>query len=415
MEHIAKAPVDFDFIPMFSIQAKYDFALFFQMNSVQDTVPGFSYVEIDRLNPEQLRWGRMPEDSEEIVVDRLLIDAMLDRGGILQNTVEDYTNYLGETFDYGTKGYNPTIVGISDSGERSVYASDSTLYALSVGGVTAITVSELRERYPDTYEVLYMQPDPNDPVREFHLDQLQDDQCIVNLASAGEIWQYRLEHPYGYAPNQKLAIAYLSEKSLSAKIIVTDDALEQMILNGYDDQIHIWCADKAAMRAYLAEKTPAEADGQIRVSISDPYAEKYALYQAAATKRADGRTIVTVTIMALCMVMLYLLCRGRVNERLGLVAVYRLLGIPGRKLYGIFLLEAGIGALTALVPTVFLTWAGVALATKIPELEASLELPWQIAVAAGAAIVCYYLLVSVLPLVRLLRYPPAHLATKYDV
>ncbi len=415
MEHIAKAPVDFDFIPVFSVQAQYDFALFFQMNNVKDFVPGFSYVEIDRLDPETLRWGRMPEDSEEIVVDKLLIDAILERGGVLQNSVEDYSSFLGETFDYGNKGYNPTIVGISDSGERSVYATQSTLYALSVGGVTAITVSELRERYPDTYEVLYMQPKPDYPVREFHLDQLQDDQCIINLASAGEIWQYRLEHPFGYAPNQKLAIAYLSEKSLSAKIIVTDEALDQMIRNGYKEQIHIWCADKAAMRAYLAEKTPAEADGQIRVSISDPYAEKYAQYQAAATLRADGRTIVTVTIMALCMVMLYLLCRGRVNERLGLVAVYRLLGIPGRKLYGIFLLEAGIGALTALVPTVFLTWAGVALAAKIPELEASLELPWQIAVAAGAAIVCYYLLVSVLPLVRLLRYPPAHLATKYDV
>jgi hypothetical protein len=95
--------------------------------------------------------------------------------------------------------------------------------------------------------------------------------------------------------------------------------------------------------------------------------------------------------------------------------VYRLLGIPGRKLYGIFLLESGIAAVTTLVPTVILTWVSIALAAKIPELNATLELPLGLAAMAGAAIVCYYLLVSVLPLGRLLRCPPAGLAAKYDL
>ena len=415
IQHIAQSSVDFDFIPMFSIQAQYDFAWFTQMKNVKQKVPGFSYVEVDRLRADQLLCGRMPQDSEEIVVDKILIDAMLEMGGILKNTVEDYSTFLGETFDYGTKGYNPTIVGISDSGERSVYASQSTLYGLSVGGVTAITVSELRQRYGERFETLTMENHVTHEVHTYNLSDLQDDQCIVNTASAGEIWMYRLESLFGYAPNQKKAIAYLYEPFMSAKIIVTDAALEQMIANSYKQEIHIWCADKAAMRAYLAEKTQAEKDGQIVVKISDPYAQKYAQYEAAATMRADARTIVTVTVVALCMVMLYLLCRSRVNERLGLVAVYRLLGIPGRKLYGIFLMESGIAAVTTLVPTVALTWIGIALAEKIPEMKSTLELPWTLAAAVCGCIVCYYLLVSVLPLGRLLRCPPASLAAKYDL
>ena len=113
--------------------------------------------------------------------------------------------------------------------------------------------------------------------------------------------------------------------------------------------------------------------------------------------------------------MLYLLCRSRVNERLGLVAVYRLLGIPGRKLYGIFLMEGGVAALTTLAPTVALTWLAIQVAGRIPELESTLELPWYIAALAGVCIIAYYLLVSVLPLGRLLRQPPAQLAAKYDL
>ena len=415
VEHIAQAPTDFDFIPMFSIQAEYEFAVFAQMANVKQKVPGFSYVDVNRLRADQLLCGRMPQSSEEIVVDRILIDAILKDGGILNNMVQDYSTFLGETFDYGSKRYNPVIVGISDSGERSVYASQSSLFALSVGGVTTVTLSELRERYPDKFEALHIKNSYTQEERTFYLDDLQDSECVVNLSQAGEIWKHRLEHLYGYAPNQRKAVAYLEEPTLSAKIIVTDASMEQMIKKSYDQEIHLWCADKAAMRAYLSEKTQAEKDGQIVVKISDPYAQKYAQYQAAATMRADARTIVTFSIVALCMVMLYLLCRSRVNERLGLIAVYRLLGIPGRKLYGIFLLESAIGALTTLLPTVALTWAAIALAAKIPELESTLELPWNLAAMAGICIVLYYLLMSVLPLGRLLRCPPAGLAAKYDL
>ena len=156
-------------------------------------------------------------------------------------------------------------------------------------------------------------------------------------------------------------------------------------------------------------------DDYIKVRIYDPYAQRYAEYEAAAVKRADGRTLVTLSVVALCMIMLYLLCRSRINERVGLIAVYRLLGIPGRKLYSIFLMESGIAALTTLLPTVVLTWLGISLAQKIPELESALELPPYVAAAAAIGIVMYYLLVSVLPLGRLLRQPPAQLAAKYDL
>ncbi len=415
VEHIAQADTDFDFLPVFSIRPKYDFALFTQMSNVKEGLPGFSYVEIDRLKPEQLIYGRMPQTSDEIVLDRLILDEVLQNEGILQNAITDYTSFLGEQLDYGNKGYNPVIVGVCDSGERSLYATQSALYGLSTGAVPAITISELRQRFPGEYELLQMPAYKGEGDRTFALDDLTDENCIVNVSQAGVIWKYKLGQMYGNPPNRKTAVAYLENPALSAKIIVTDTAMENMLINSYKQEIHIWCADKNAMRAYLSEKTQAELDGYIKVEISDPYARKYAEYEAAATKRADARTVVTVSVILICMIMLYLLCRSRVNERLGMIAVYRLLGIPGRKLYIIFLMESGIAALTTLLPTVMLTWLGIMVAEKIPELESTLELPLQTAAIVAVCIVGYYLLVSVLPLGRLLRQPPAQLAAKYDL
>ena len=415
VEHIAAADTDFDFVPLYSQRPKYSFAPFYQLNHAEQRLPAFSYAPLDRLQESQLLCGRMPMTSEEVVVDRILLDAILQKDGILQNSIQDYTSFLGEVLDYGNKGMNPVIVGVSDSGERSIYATKSTLYALSARGTVIITVSELQQRYPGEYEVLEMMISKDQPLRYYTLSDMTDEDCIVNISNAGVIWRFRLGQLYGYAPNQKKAVAFLENPQMSASAIVTDAALEQMIMRSYSEEIQVWCADKAAMQAYLSEKTQLEQDGYIKVTVQDVYAEKYAQYEQAATIRADGRTIVTGTVLLLCVVMLYLLCRTRVNERLGMVAVYRLLGIPKRKLYVIFLLEGVVSALTTVVPATALTWLVVLIAGRVPEIESTLELPWQAAAVAGCAIVGYYLLVTVLPLTRLLRYPPAQLAAKYDM
>ena len=413
--HIADSGLDFDYILMFAIHPKCDFSFFYQMGRVKQNLPGFSYVDVERLSEEQLLCGRMPKDSEEIVVDRLVLDAIMNKSGILQNSITDYSSFLGEQLNYGTKGFDPMIVGVSDSAERSIYATKSTLYGLSVGAVPLITVSELRDRYGDAYEHITMQPHHNLPAQTYELSELTDAQCVANVAKAGDVWKYTLGQSYGYPPNRKVVVAYINQPDLSAKIIVTDAALDQMIVNAYNKEIRLWCADKAAMRQYLSQKTEAETNDYIRVNISDPYGEKLAAYEKAASLRADGRTVVTASVVVLCLLMLFLLCRGRVHSRVGLIAVYRLLGIPGRKLYAIFLMESGLTALLTLVPTMLLTWVGISFAGTIPELEASLELPWHLGVIVGVLIIVYYLLVSVLPMIRLLRCPPAQLAAKYEL
>lgn len=417
IDHIAKAQSDFDFLPIQASSPKYTIALFFQMGKAAQVMPAFSAVPIHRLDPQTLLCGKMPETSEQVVIDRILLDAILEKDGIVQNSIQDYSSFLGEVLNYGSKGLNPMIVGVSDSGERSIYAMESTLYTLGAKGVSLITLSELQHRFPGQYDLLES-PNPMGstlPPISFRPGDMEDSDCIVNLAQAGAIWAYRLGQSYSAAPNDKIVQACFTNPELSARIIVTDNALKQMIRNNYSDVIQIWCADKAAMLTYLSQPTDMEQQNQLQVQIRDIYAEKYSQYQQAATIRADARTIVTATILVLSMVMLYLLCRTQVNQRLGLIAVYRLLGIPGRKLHGIFLLEGALSGATTVLPATALTWLVIALSGKIPELEASLELPWQAATLSALGILLYYLLVVLLPLARLLRLPPAQLAAKYDM
>ena len=398
-ENLAQSGLDFDFTPHFSIHPQYSMQLFYQQDDITLKLPAFSYVSLDRMDPEDLLWGRMPENSEEIVADRIFLEAMLKSDSIVSNAVTDLTFFLGETLDFGNKGLNPTIVGICDSGERSLYLTKAAMCAMGNRGVNAISLTELQQRFPGRYDDLVIEPGT----------------CIANLPNAGIIWEHRIGQDYGYKPNQRTVTQVVDIPEISAHIIVNEPDIEAFILGSLTDQIPVYCTDKEAMLSYLAQETELEAKGYLTVSVTDAYAQTYAAYAKAAHLRADGRTIITATVLAICLVMLYLLCRAQIQERLGLVAVYRLLGIPKGKLRVIFILESLLSALGTVFPTAFLTWLGVFLLMINPDTRLNLLLPWQAAAALSGGILVYYILVSLLPLTRLLRLPPAQLAAKYDV
>jgi len=399
LEHLKNCALDFDFIPLYSVHPQYSMKLLYQQDDVVLKMPHFSYVSLDRLDPADIYMGRMPENSEEIVVDRIVLEAMLESDSIVKNTVTDISFFLGESIDYGNKGLNPTIVGICESGERSVYLTKAAMFSLGNRGFITIPLSELQQRFPGQYDDLVIEY-PN---------------CIVNTANAGIIWAHRIGQTYGTKPNTRFVTAMVDIPKISAHVIASDDDIANFISSTLSTELYLYCADKAAMKEFLSQKTQLETDKYLSVSVIDPYAIRYAEYAEAAHIRADARSIVTVTVLALCMVMLYLLCRAQIQERLGLVAVYRLLGIPKGKLHGIFLMESLLSALGTVIPTTVLTWLTVYFLMQDPETTLNLMLPWQMAAAAGGIIVVYYAIVSLLPLWKLLRLPPAQLAAKYDV
>lgn len=396
-ENLINSGLDFDFIPKFNNPPEYSMTLFYQQDLVTMKLPAFSHVLIDRLDPSTLIYGRMPENSEEIVVDRILLEAMLASDGIIQNSVLDISLFISEKLTYNKM--SPTIVGISDSGERALYLTEAAMCTVSSRGARVITLSELKARFPGVYD---------------HLT-LSGNERIPNTAQAGAIWDYRIGQLYGSSYDQFYVADTVNIPEVAAHYIVADGTVNGLIAETLSGDFTIYCADKAAVKEFLAETTEMEENGYLIVSVSDPYEETYRVYAEAASIRADARTIVTFTILFICLVMLYLLCRVQVQERLGLVAVYRLLGIPKRKLHGIFLLEATLSALWTIVSTAIFTSVVIFVLKKIPELAISLLLPWQAVVCVSGVLLLYYALVSVLPLARLLRLPPAQLAAKYDM
>lgn len=399
MDHLDASGLAFSYVPHVSGYATYSTSVFLQMSSESEPLSGFSYVPLSALDESTLILGRAPQRPDEIVIDRWVLEAMMERDGILQSGITDVAFFLNETLSFEKRGYSPVIVGITDCGEPAIFLDDAAFVTIGVAGTSVISLSDLKALCPG----------------EFDTFTLTENECLVVTNNAGIAYADRVGGLYTTGLGVDFTISAAIEANVYASIVVADEVIDTLLRSMMTTRFYLYCEDKAAMKEYLSAGLPAELEGKLQIEVQDRSGNAWAQYRAASSLRMDERRIVTLTVLLLSLVMLYLLQRSKVQERIGMAAVYRLLGIPRRKLAIVFALECLLLALTGTLPAALLAWLAVTILSAFPSVELSLLLPWYAAAGVFAGTTAFHLLVSLLPLMRLLRLPPARLAAKYDL
>ena len=396
--YLSDAPVDYIYQPRITYPATVSGSPILQTSELQVELTGFSYVPMEMMDESTLIMGRLPQRGDEVVVDRWVLDAALARPGVAQNGITGIEYFLGKTMNYQESSFQPVIVGICDSGEAAVYGFDPMFAALGLRGMPVATLSEFQQTHPGSYDTV----------------RLTEDMCIVLPHNAGSTYRDKIMANYTTNTGRKYQIVMSSEETdFYAKIIVADDQLDDILLDMSNEHFYIFTTDKEAMTAYL-QQIPEMMDNRVSVTVTDRYSDQMRAYTEASTLRADARTIVTATIMLLSVVMLYLLRRSQVQARIGMLSVYRLLGVPNRKTMGIFALESLVGSLMTALPAAVGTYLVLELLPYLPVSAPNMLLSFPAALGVYVAILAVHLAVSILPLQSLLKLPPAQLAAKFD-
>ncbi len=402
IDHLLSSGLDFDLIFDSDVNFEYKDNTVPQLGGLSMNLSPANYVNISRLDPSALICGRMPERSDEIVIDRWLLDLYFEEDGILQNVVPNNEYLIGKKLSISKKTFSPTIVGICDSGQPDIYMSPEALLSVGPGGCEVMSFSEFRKILG--YD---------------KLDRLMPGQFIAITDTAGSAFLSLNGIKYSF--NKYTSLIQVdavdnTEETISAKFIVADEMIPVLYRDmiEYIGDFSIWCEDKGAVLEYMKGELPEGLDGMLDIVIEDKYETAYGEYKSNTQASVDARTIVTVTVFALSAVMLYLMQRSKINERMDIIAVYRLLGIPKRNLLFIFAAESTVLTLKYSLPTVVLSWLVINILSAIEELGISMLYPLWAVLITLAAILTVRLLLSVLPVLRLLSKPPAQLAAKYD-
>ena len=403
MNYIKSSGLDIDFLPASdNIIFEYRDDTISQIGTTSMTFPVYTPVDISRLDESTLIAGRMPENYNEIVVDRWVLEKAIEVDGILQNMIPNAEYFLGKTLETG-RYYSPVVVGICDSGEPSVYMSKEGLLSIGIVGYEVISLSEFKK-------LTGYDPDFT----------LELNECIAYKPSTG------VSYPSGtnlrLRTGQSIKVKTTIEDKLDCdvdikvRIIVNDEMIDTL----YDaavcgvDHFVLWTTDKPALNAFLKKDMPDAIYGKLDVNRVDNYTISYNDYLAETAAKIDGRTIVVSSIMILSLVMLYLMQRSKIKDRMDLIAVYRLLGIPKQNLMVIFAIESVVTTVKYGLPAVAVTYATINILSKVEVIGEVLIFPLWGALLTFAAIALFRLVFAVIPVISINRKPPARLAADYD-
>lgn len=398
VDYLRKSGESFTPLPVININAECHLGLFRQFGSVKEKLKGFTYVPLEYLDEATLIYGRMPKNAHEIVVDRWVLDNLLNQDGMLQTGISNCSYFLGKQLFYSRKDYSPTIVGICDSGEPALYMDLAGISSLAPSSTEVICLSDFKTLHPEQAAGI----------------SLNENECIVISNNAGVGYVGKEGNYYKTNSDQMYLITAVVEANTYAKIVISDQALDALTRSLLSEYLYIICDNKDAVKDFLQKDPGSTLNGKVKIDVIDDYTTAWEEKVGQTQIRLDGRTIVTATILFLSFVMLYLFQRSQVREQIGMVAVYRLLGIPGRKLGTIFCVSSFLVFIRTTLPLTVLVWMILFVLRQFEAFEIPLYLSLEAAAIGAGAILIFHILVSLLPLYRLLRQPPARLASKFD-
>lgn len=402
IEHLRASGLDFDLVLQFDSYFEYKDSTVPQFEELTLEILGANYVDVERLDPSTIILGRMPERYDEIVIDRWVLDKLLEEDGVIQNIIPSSEYLIGKQLVLPRKSFKPTIVGICDSGQPDIYISVEGMLSMGSGGMEIISFSEFCKL--TGYD---------------SVDSLGENECIALADNAGAIYMQYIGKIYSVGNRRNMLIKDAitgKYEDISAKFVVADERIPTLYseMLAYYGSFGVWCEDKEAMLDYMSGELPENFEGMVEINIIDQYEKDYNAYRDRTLAKVDARTIVTVTVLALSILMLYLMQRSKINERMDLVAVYRLLGIPKSNLVLVFAIETVIQTLRYSIPTVGIVWLVIGIINLIEEIGIVMIFPLWAAALTLVSILAVRLIIAIVPIIRLLSLPPARLAAKYD-
>ncbi len=380
-------------IPSATCLINIDF--FAQLKNSSFAIKDFAYVDKDFLNESDLIYGRMPQNEEEIVIDKEAIDKFCDSVSVLASVISTPEDMLGLTVNVASQR-KMTVVGISDCGQMSVYIDKYALYCLGSSDFEISSIDELRSTFPGEYDSIELSDSTvlmNNSFVEGYIDG--DANKTLNASGFESAGTYSSAYPYEYVVNEDgyNSMSYKSAGRVKNVKIYTDSPKE---VQEYISKFNEVTGEANAIHVY-AEYT---------------YGDEIKEYEDARKSGLNTRTIITLTIALISMIILYFTMKSNAIRRTQELVVYRLIGIGPGNILAAYIMELFMITTYTQLPAVILTGGVMKFLSGIETLGFATSCPWYLIFGLMAVIYLANIIIGLIPIFEIVKLPPATLAAK---
>ncbi len=365
-----------------NISFKIKFDDYYQLSRYSFELSG-SLVSIDTINQNDIVKGRLPENDYEIVVDKRVIEHMVNSdSGMMRNMgIKSEEELLNKTISMNNmKDF--VIVGIADTKALSIFTSRDMFINLLNNSTKS-----------DGLMGMYI-PMNDEETESAVMDyNLYLDDIVITKGRLPE-------NDYEVIVNKSNQYDMKLNKKIKAKV----NNNELKVVGYYDS--------KSNIQAYLVNNNTVKYDVVNKSNGLMIYPKNK---QDIINKSIRSSIIFATIILSISLIEIYLMMRSSFLSRIKEIGIYRAIGVKKADIYRMFLGEI-------LVITTFSSMLGIILMayilngiSNIPYVNRMFIINNQ---TVGISILIVYLfniIIGLMPLHRVLKKTPAKILARYDV
>lgn len=380
---------------------------YYQLSNYSFELSG-TLVSIEKISKDELVKGRMPENEYEIVIDKKIIDNMLnsDFSSFSSMGIKNEDELLNKIVNINDmKDF--TIVGFTDNSTESIYANKS----LFINILNNMTQSEFglgmyfnKEDDSDTTIKDYNLYLEDITVTKGRLPQ-NDYEVIVNKSNQYEM---KLNKPIKTEVNGKqlTVVGYYDSQTNRQDYLVNKNTVKYNVISK-NNGFMIYPKDKISVMNKF--------QNEYHLNIIDRYEKDKQNYINSKKAEIKSAVIYATIILVISLVEIYLMIRSSFLSRIKEIGVLRAIGVKKKDIYRMFIGEIIAITTMASLPGIFLMTYILNQVSKIPYVERMFIINFK---TVGISILIVYLfniIVGLLPLCKVLRKTPARILARHDV
>lgn len=367
-----------------------------------------SLVSVDKISEEVIIKGRMPQNEYEIVIDKKIIDNMLnnDFSSFASMGIKNEDELLNKNVTINDmKDF--TIVGFTDNNTASIYANKN----IFINILNNMTQSEFgMGMYFNKDE------DSNATVKDYNLylkdititkGRLPENDYEV-VVNKGNQYEMKLNKPIKTEVNGKqlTVVGYYESKTNKQDYLVNNNTVKYNVISK-NNGFMIYPKDKVSVMNKFRN--------EYYLNIIDRYEKDKQDYIRAKQDEIKSAVIFAGVILAISLVEIYLMIRSSFLSRIKEIGVLRAIGVKRKDIYRMFVGEIISITTIASLPGIALMTYILSQVSKIPYVDRMFIINFK---TVGISILIVYLfniIVGLLPLFKVLRKTPAAILARHDV
>lgn len=390
-------------------QFKIKFEDYYQTSKFDGGLEG-SLSSISMINSNDITIGRMAENEQEIVIDKMILDNLLKSSSVAAHAgIKEANQLIGkEVYINNMKPF--TIVGVVDKVSPSIYTYESNFINIlanaqnNPNAYNSIVIGDSQQGNSEENIINYELKKDAITLKKGRLPE-NDYETIVNISNQ---YTMKLNKKIKTKVNEtELTVVgyYESSTDLNAYLVNANTAKYKLITESSD--LTIYPKNK--------EKVLNEFGDKYNLNVESIYEKDKQSYLKEQQQSRKSAIIFAGIILAISLVEIYLMMRSSFLSRIKEVGILRAIGVKKSDIYKMFMGEAiAITSTASLAGILFMSYV---LAT-ISEISFFGKMfiinGWVIALSI-VLVYAFNIIVGLLPLFKVLRKTPAQILSRHDL